>query len=139
MTAGRTYLQGWCHRAADIRTFRTDRIVALTDLDTPAAPPPDAGPPPDTLFSASPQDRLVTLRLEPRARWVADYYPCESVSEAGQDRLMVTLRSRESRWLIRLVMRLGSQATVLGPKELVADVAREAVNALIAYADAGVG
>lgn len=133
VTAGRTYLQGWCHRATDIRTFRTDRILALTELDAPAVPPPDAGPLPDTLFSPSEQDRLVTLRLEPRARWVADYYPCESVTEAGGDRLLVTLRSRESSWLIRLVLRLGPQATVVGPADLAADVRSEAAKALAAY------
>jgi proteasome accessory factor C len=134
VTSGRTYLQGWCHRAIGMRTFRTDRIVALTELDTPAAPPPDAGPPSDTLFAPSDQDRLVTLRLEPRARWVSDYYPCESVTEAGDGRLLVTLRSRESRWLVRLALRLGSQATVVGPDALAAEVRGEAAAALAAYA-----
>ena len=133
VTAGRTYLQGWCHRATDIRSFRTDRIVALTELEQRADPPPDAGPLPDTLFTPSETDRLVSLRLEPRARWVADYYPCEWVTEAGDGRLTVTLRSRESTWLVRLILRLGSQATVLGPDELIADVRREAAAALAAY------
>jgi proteasome accessory factor C len=134
VTVGRTYLQGWCHRASDIRTFRTDRIVAITELDVPADPPPDAGPLPTTLFTPSETDRLVSLRLEPSARWLADYYPCESVTEAGGGRLSVTLRSRESRWLVRLVMRLGSQATVLGPDDLIEDVRREAAAALAGYA-----
>lgn len=133
VTAGRTYLQGWCHRATDIRTFRTDRILALTELDEPAAPPPAAGPLPEAAFTASEADPLVSLLLEPGARWVADYYPCESVTEAGDGRLSITLRSRQSSWLVRLVLRLGSQATVLGPAELLGEVRGAAAAALAAY------
>lgn len=133
VTAGRTYLQGWCHRATDIRTFRTDRILALTELDEPAAPPPSAGPLPDALFSAADTDPLVSLLLEPRARWVADYYPCESITEAGDGRLSITMRSRESSWLVRLVLRLGAQATLLGPEHLLREVRAEAAAALRAY------
>ncbi len=134
---GRTYLQGWCRRVEDVRTFRTDRIVSVVQLDAPADLPPDAGPPPDALFTPSPDDRLVTLRLEPTARWVADYYPCEPMPEpgraSGDDRLVVRLRSRETSWLVRLVMRLGTAAVVLEPAELAAEVRAEAAAALSAY------
>ena len=133
VTAGRTYLQGWCHRAGAIRTFRTDRIVRIVELTESATPPPDVGPLPDALFTPSGADRLVTLLLEPRARWVADYYPCESRTESGGGRLTVTLRSRETGWLVRLAMRLGQQATVIGPVELAVAVREQARDALAAY------
>lgn len=135
VAAGRTYLWGWCRRVEDLRTFRTDRIVAVRILDSPADPPAEAraGPRPDALFNPAPEDRLVTLRLAPAARWVAEYYPTESVAEERDGRLVVSLRSRESGWLVRLVMRLGLTAEVLDPPELAAEVRAAAAAALTAY------
>ena len=80
---GRTYLEAWCLRAEAVRLFRLDRVLALTVLDLPAAVPPDAqsvdvdrG-----LFRPSPDDVEVVLELSPLGRWVAEYYPCQAVSE----------------------------------------------------------
>ena len=60
-------------------------------LDVPAEVPEeaeevdvDAG-----LFQASPTDELVELELAPAARWVAEDYPCESVTELGDGRLRI--------------------------------------------------
>ena len=44
MVGGRAYLEAWCRRAEAVRLFRVDRIDALTELDEPAAPPPQARP-----------------------------------------------------------------------------------------------
>ena len=49
---------------------------------------------------------LVTMELEPAGRWVADYYPCETVEEVGSDRLLISLRVADPRWIRRLCLRL---------------------------------
>lgn len=134
---GRTYLRGWCRQVNDLRTFRTDRVVEARQLAEPADPPAEARaqPLPDRMFTPSPNDRLVTLRLAPAARWVSDYYPVESVTDEPDGRRRVTLRSRDSGWLVRLVMRLGPAAEVVEPAELAAQVRSEAAAALAAYRD----
>jgi proteasome accessory factor C len=132
---GQTYLEGWCYLADDTRLFRLDRIHSVSMLDVPASPPPQAtrrdlsgG-----LFQASPNDLLATLELSPLARWVADYYPMESVEEAADGRLRVSLRAGDPQWLRRLVLRLGGEAKVLAPAELAGQVTADAAAALTAY------
>ncbi len=132
---GQTYLEGWCYRADDTRLFRLDRIHSVTMLDVPASPPSRAtfrdlsgG-----LFQASPDDLLATLELSPLARWVADYYPMESVEEASEGRLRVSLRAGDPQWLRRLVLRLGGEARVISPDQLADQVQADAAAALAAY------
>ena len=131
----RWYLEGWCHRAQDTRTFRMDRITALQVLDVDGTPPPDAqlrdldaG-----AFTPRPDDTLVTLRLEPGARWVSDYYPVESVQDAADGSQTVTLRTADTLWLRRLLWRLGGGGTVVAPAEVATAVAQGAREALAAY------
>jgi len=136
---GVPYLVGWCRRVDDLRTFRIDRVLSLTTLDLPAEVPPearqralDAG-----LFTPAAEDRVVTLRLEPAARWVADYYPCETVEERGDGGLVVTLRARDDAWLRRLVLGLAGMVEVTAPAAVAAAVAGDAAVALAQYAPFG--
>ena len=92
--AGHTYLDAWCHLAQDQRLFRLDRIVAAEVLDEPVGRharrrPRDLS---DGLFRPSPEARTALLRLTAGARWVAEYYPVETVEEVGDGGLLVTLR-----------------------------------------------
>lgn len=133
---GQGYLEGWCRLADDVRLFRLDRIVDVEVLDVAAEVPPSATPRDlaDGAFSPSPEDELVTLELEPTGRWVAEYYPCESVEELAGDRLRVRMRTSERRWVVRLALRLGDEGRVVDPPELAADVRSAATQALRAYA-----
>ena len=134
---GQTYLEGWCRRVEGVRTFRLDRVAEVELLDAPAAPPAEAQSKDISggLYQPSPDDQLVTLELTPRARWVADYYPCESVDELPDGGLRVGLRTADTRWVRRLALRLGATGRVASPPELAADVAADARAALSAYAD----
>ena len=135
MAEGHTYLEAWCRRVEDVRLFRLDRITAVEVLDVPAAPPAQARPRDLSggLFQPSPDDLLATVRLDPAARWVAEYYPCESVEESPDGGLQVTLRVGDPAWLRRLVLRLGGAARVLSPAELADSVRQTASEALAAY------
>jgi len=135
---GRWYLEGWCHRADDVRLFRLDRVIEATELDHDGTPPPQAvGRDLDSdLFRPGPDDLLVTLELGPAARWVADYYPVESSVEssgAAVGGLTIGLRTAETAWLRRLMVRLGGTARVVDPPDLARDVAEAAEQALAAY------
>ncbi len=137
-TGDRWYLEGWCHRAEGVRLFRLDRVVALEVLDADGTPPPDAvGRDVDErLFTPSPEDVVVTVDLEPSARWVATYYPVEHVVELGGGRLRVTLRAASADWVPRLALRLGGELRVVTPSDLAEQVQRRAADALSAYAAA---
>ncbi len=133
---GHWYLEGWCHRAGDTRLFRLDRVEVLTVLDEDGTPPPTARARDLSAgtFSPRPEDPVVTMRLQPGAEWVADYYPVESREEDG-DGLVVTLRAGDTTWVRRLVWRLGGLGQVLDPPELVRAVADGAAEALSAYGE----
>jgi proteasome accessory factor C len=85
------------------------------------------------MFQPSEADLLATIRLAPPARWVAEYYPTESVEEGPDGSLIVRLRVADTAWLERLVLRLGGSATVLQPAELGNQIAATAREALWAY------
>jgi proteasome accessory factor C len=137
IAGGRIYLEAWCRRAEAVRRFRADRIESATELDEPAAPPPDAQftDVSEGIFTPSPELPLVTLRIGRWSRWITEYYPCEKVVEESPDRWLVALRASDLVWARRLVLGLGPDVTVVGPPELVEVVRAEAVAALSAYAD----
>lgn len=140
---GHWYLEAYCHRARDVRLFRLDRIESLEVLDVDGTPPaealdrrrdPDAG-----VFQGTPGDVEVELELEPGARWVADYYPYESLTDVVDDdgepigRTRLVLRVGDTGWVRRLLWRLGGQARVIAPERLAREVGQGAAQALLAY------
>jgi proteasome accessory factor C len=133
---GRSYLEAWCHRAEAVRMFRLDRIAEVQVLDVAADVPPQAQPRDldGGLFQPSPGDAVVTLALQPEAAWVSEYYPCESVDEASDGGLVVQLRTADTRWVRRLMLRLGPAARVLEPGSLAEEVRADAAAALAGYA-----
>src|SRR5271165_3890307 len=132
---GRPYLEGWCLRAEGMRLFRLDRVLSLDVLDVPAAPPPEAQPVDidQGLFRPSPDDVPVVLELSPAGRWVAEYYPCESVADLEDGRLRVVLRTPDTGWVRRLALRLGEDGRVISPPSLVAEIREAATAALANY------
>jgi proteasome accessory factor C len=132
---GRTYLEGWCRRAEGVRLFRLDRVWSVDVLDVPAEVPVEAEPVDVDagLFRPSESDVLAELELGPEARWVAEYYPCESVTDLSDGRLRIGLRTPDTTWIRRLALRLGEDARVVSPPELAAEVRATAAAALSLY------
>ena len=132
---GRTYLEGWCRRAEGVRLFRLDRVLALTVLDQAAAPPAEATPVDvdQGLFRPSPGDVHVELELSAEGRWVAEYYPCESVTDLPDGRLRAVLRTPDTGWIRRLALRLGEEGRVISPPALVTEIRDAATAALANY------
>jgi proteasome accessory factor C len=132
---GRTYLEAWCRRAEAVRVFRLDRVLRIEVLDMAAEVPGQAEPVDvdQGLFRPSPGDMRVVLELTPRGRWVAEYYPCEDVTELGDGRLRVTLCTPDGAWARRLALGLGEDGRVVEPAALAAAVRSDAAAALAAY------
>ena len=132
---GRTYLEGWCRRAEGVRLFRIDRIVAIEVLTAPAEVPAGAEPKDidQALYQPAPDDLRVVFELAPEGRWVADYYPCESVEELGDGRVRVVLRTADPRWVRRLALRLGDRGRLVEPAGLAIEVRQQAAAALAQY------
>jgi proteasome accessory factor C len=132
---GNTYLDAYCHLAEDQRLFRLDRISSARVLDVPVDDhaglrPRDLA---DGIFQPSTEDLLATLRLDPSARWVAEYYPVEDTEEQEDGGLVVRLRVGDPAWLTRLMLRLGGSAELVDPTELAGQVRRVAADALAHY------
>jgi proteasome accessory factor C len=132
---GHDYLEAWCHSAEGQRLFRLDRISAAEILDAAVQEHSDVAPRDldEGLFQPSGDDLLVTLLVQPQARWVAEYFPTEEVTEAGSGCLRIRLRVADPGWLVRLMLRLGGDASVEEPDAAADDVRRAAGEALAHY------
>ncbi|HKE65132.1 MAG TPA: YafY family protein [Micromonosporaceae bacterium] len=132
---GRAYVEAWCRQAEAVRMFRVDRIDGFTELDEPATLPRQARSNDlrSGVFQASPDQPLVTLLVSRDARWITEYYPCESVIDTDAEQWRVTLRASDLLWARRLVLGLGSNVVVLDPPELAEAVREETNRALAAY------
>ena len=134
---GRWYLEAWCRRAEGVRLFRLDRVDDVVVLDEPAAAPPQAHERDveNGVYQPAPDSPAVRLRLSRSARWVADYYPVDSVAPVQEPPggLAVTVRTADLAWARRLVASLGGEAVVDEPAELAAEIAADARAALRRY------
>jgi proteasome accessory factor C len=127
---GSWYMAGWCHLAQAPRCFRVDRIRELAILDEPAEQAEGArGMEPS--YESGEDDVLVTLRLSPRATWLGDYYPLESVQPLADGGARVVLATGSPQWLRRLLLRLGPDARVEQPGGI-AQMVKDAAEGILA-------
>jgi proteasome accessory factor C len=113
---GEWYVSAYCHRAADERMFRVDRIRALRPTGEhfePAAGDEEIA----AVFNPHANDPRVTLELNPSASWVVEAYPAESTTTRANGTMEVVLAVSEPVWLERLLVRLGPEARVVSPPE----------------------
>ena len=124
------YLRGWCHLRGAVRTFRLDRMSALTATDRPVTSRTEDLILPDTLFQGSESDLDVVVELAAGALpLLGDYLSGRPVQQLADDRVRATLRVSHYHALKRLVAGLAGVVTVVEPA-----AAREIVRA---WADAG--
>ncbi|MGY9082079.1 MAG: helix-turn-helix transcriptional regulator [Acidimicrobiales bacterium] len=126
---GEWYVRGFCELADEVRTFRLDRVMALTIDDATFEPVLQtvAG-----TFAASEDDIRVTLQLAPQLAWVAEAFPVEEV-RTTQHTLRVTLAVSSLIWLERLLLQLGAEAKVVSaepalPPEMVREAAQRVLD-----------
>jgi proteasome accessory factor C len=110
-TEGNWYVIGWCHHAEAERLFRVDRIRSAELLDDRFELPEELPEP--TTYAGSGHDRHIALDVDPRAQWIATYYPVDSVEARDDGKLRVVLAVGGDAWLERLLVRLGPDARVV--------------------------
>lgn len=132
VTDGVWYLQGHDVEADGRRTFRLDRISEVTPLDETRGERPPAGELPAPRYVPGPDDVTVVLRLAPGSRWLLDELDAAEVQE-GDDGLTVTVHTDAPRWVERLVLMAGGEATVVAPESVAVAVRERAARALERY------
>jgi proteasome accessory factor C len=114
-TLGNWYLSGFCRTAGAERVFRVDRIQEAQLTDESFIPPPEP-PPPEVRYTPSEDDVRATIRLGERARWVAEYYPVDVVSDSGSE-MVIEFSAADPSVAARLLLRLGTDAHLMeGPE-----------------------
>lgn len=129
LALGAWYVDAWDRLRDEERLFRIDRIAAAERTGETFAERGLRGSD-RPLYRPATDDVPVRIRLAPPARWVAEYYVVQDRVEEGPD-LVVTLRVGRREWLLRLLLRLGADATVLEP-EAVRDEVRELAREMLA-------
>ncbi|WP_158864202.1 helix-turn-helix transcriptional regulator [Leifsonia sp. AG29] len=122
------YLRGWDHLRTAIRTFRLDRIDGLVATQEAITYRPGDVKLPETLFTGTPDDQLVSVEVAASAvPLIEDYIP-EGAARSEHDGMVRTsVRVAHFHGLKRLVAGLAGVLTVLDPPEarrVVADWAR---------------
>ncbi len=108
---GRWYFSGFCRYADGDRLFRVDRIDTVEILDE-LYEPSVADSSSIVRYEPSPDDHVVRFRVGEASRWVTEYYPVESETLPDGERL-VTMRVSDPLVAARLLLRLGSDATLV--------------------------
>lgn len=117
---GNWYVVAWDDLADAERMFRVDRIRQARPTGETFEPRGLLGQGRE-LYTPTPQDIPVRLRLGPGARWVAEYYQVDRAVERDGT-VEITLPTKDLAWVAKLLLRLRGEAQVLEPPEL----AREA-------------
>ena len=122
---GNWYVSAFCRTAGAERVFRIDRVRSA-DPTTFPFDPPSVVPPPEVRYTPSEDDVRAVIRLGPRARWVADYYPVDEADDGT-----VTFSASDPQVAARLLLRLGDSAELVSGDEVRAclDTQRTAIMA----------
>jgi proteasome accessory factor C len=106
----RVYLQAWCEVAADIRTFRLDRIHNAEVIDRPAQI--DVTPV-TTDIAISPENTQVAhIAIDPQAAWILDTEDVEPLPQPHE----AVIRYASLDWLTRWVLGHGGRVRVVEPE-----------------------
>ncbi|MDR6970600.1 WYL domain-containing protein [Leifsonia shinshuensis] len=112
------YLRGWDHLRTAIRTFRLDRIDDLVATTEPITYRPGDVKLPETLFTGTPEDLLVTVEVSASAiPLIEDYIPEGAERQERGGVIRTSLRVAHFHGLKRLVAGLSGVLTVLDPPE----------------------
>ncbi len=138
---GHWYLDGFCHRAGDMRRFRVDRINAVREAPDGAgggsgssATVAQRTRPLEEMFVPGPGAVEVHVRLGPSAQWVPESVPVRTVTRDGDGRITdVVLDVAGMAWFERLLLQLGPAARVVRPAELTGLAAEAARRVLARY------
>jgi proteasome accessory factor C len=131
---GRRFVEAWCRRVDDLRTFRLDRIETAEPTGEhyePREVAPEAMS--EGTFRVGDDTPSAVLDLHPDAHWLTEYYDVERLGEPEPDVVRIRLHGSTTEWLRRLVLRNGGAVRVVEPADLAGEVRATAARALAAY------
>lgn len=107
-------------RSGERRVFRIDRIESVehTASFSPVASVSTHSDPGEDSEWFGESLQQVTLRVQPRARWVVESYPYISRIKNPDSSVDITMAVSSEHWLGRLLLRAGTNVSVLEPAEL---------------------
>ena len=120
-TLGNWYVRAFCRLKEGERVFRVDRIRDVASSGDRFAPP-DVVPPPVVQYTPGEEDVFAIIRLKAGARWVADYYPVETISDEGEE-VVVRFSANDPAVVGRLLLRLGDEAVLIEGEEVATSLA----------------
>jgi len=129
---GHWYVAAWDVGADAERLFRVDRVRSAVPTGERFSARGLRGAGRD-LYSPTSEDVAVRLRLRPAARWIAEYYATTDIEEKDDGGVEVTLPARQLGWVARLLLRVGDDAAVVEPKDLLEETRRLARETLARY------
>jgi proteasome accessory factor C len=134
-TLGNWYVRAYCRSAAAERVFRVDRIRTLKTTDE-RFEPPDRDITPEIGYMPAEEDVRAVIRLHDEARWVASYYPVETVRDTSSG-LEVRFSASDASVIARLLVRLGRSVELVEGDEVAARAADLRGRILARYGEQG--
>ena len=111
----RIYVQAWCEVAADIRTFRLDRIHAAEPSEAPEGV---AIPQSEPLRLPTPTtSQVARIAIDPQAAWILDTEDVQALTHPESDSPEALIRYASLEWLVRWALGHGGRVIVLEPPE----------------------
>jgi proteasome accessory factor C len=130
---GQWYVSADDDRSGELRTFRIDRIESSESTGVVVGPGDRPLPTPGDWFTDG-SVRRATIRLAPGARWVIERYPVDDVGAPDANGwVTVRLPVASEQWLVRTLVRLGPDAELIEPIELIGAAHRAAAAVLARY------
>jgi len=124
---GRAYLEGYCHLAGALRTFRLDRVIAVSTASGATEEPIPA--------AAHEVGSSAVLAVASGSAWIVDVLGGQIVGREDDGRIQVRVEYADRRWLVRLVLSRAGQVEVLEPASVRESVSDAAARALMVYVD----
>ena len=110
-TLGNWYVRGFCRLAGAERVFRIDRIRDLELAEEHFTNIPESTEP-EIGYTPGAEDVRATILLRKEARWVADYFPVETVADDPEG-LLVRFSASDPLVIARLLLRLGKSGSLV--------------------------
>jgi proteasome accessory factor C len=129
---GHWYVQAFCHRAGEDRTFRADSFKSVRELGLQSRHEPRLDEDPES-FVPSAESDVVILRVGEEALWVADSIPIVARRDESDGGATIGLMVSGAAWFERILLQGGPAIQVLSPRKWIETGHRAAERVLDRY------
>lgn len=131
---GLTYIHAWCHSSEGERTFRMSRILDAELLDTAFTLREASADSFDEVLLNDPSIPEVVLEVTAAGRWLSEYATVTDAMDLPDGGMRIAIKVADPRWVERMLLQAGGEATVVEPSVIAASVLNQAQQALALYA-----